>query len=64
MSVNEQLAEGWHKPVNRKLKKRHFQVRFKQNIWASDKAEMESLSLKNKNILCVIDVFTKYTWVY
>ena len=22
MSVNEQLAEGWHKPVNRKLKKK------------------------------------------
>ena len=35
------------------------------NIWAADLTEMGSLSSKNKNVkylLCVIDVFTKYTW--
>ena len=41
-------------------------MRFKDNIWAADLAEMGSLSSKNRNIkysLCVIDVFTKYAWV-
>ena len=41
-------------------------MRFKENIWEADFAEMESLSSKNKNVkylLCVIDVFTKYAWV-
>ena len=41
-------------------------ARFKNNIWAADLAEMGSLSSKNKNVkylFCVIDVFTKYTWV-
>ena len=38
---------------------------FKDNIWAADLAEMESLSSMNKNVkyLCVIDVFTKDAWV-
>ena len=38
----------------------------KDNIWAADLAEMESLSFKNKNVkylLCVIDIFTKYAWI-
>ena len=50
ISVNEQLAEELHK----------------DNIWAADFVEMESLSTKNKNVkylLCVIDIFTKYLWV-
>ena len=41
-------------------------MRFKDNIWAADLAEMESLSLKNKNfkyLSCVVDVFTKDAWV-
>ena len=66
VSVNEQLAKKLHKPVTKKFKKRKVYVRFKDNIWAADLAEMESLSSKNKNtkyLLCVIDVFTKYAWV-
>ena len=38
-------------------------MRFKENIWEADLADMGSLSSKNKNIkylLCVIDVFIKY----
>ena len=65
-SVNEQLAEQLHKPVTKKFKRRKVYARFKDNIWAADLAEMESLSSKNKNVkylLCVIDVFTKYAWV-
>ena len=37
---------------------------FKDNIWAADLAETESLSSKNQGVkyLCVRDVFTKYAW--
>ena len=66
LSVNEQLAEEIHKPVIKKFKRRKLYARCKDNIWAADLAEMESLSSKNKNVkylLCVIDVFTKYAWV-
>ena len=65
INLNEQLAEELHKPVIKKFKRRKVYVRFKDNIWASDLGEMESLSSKNKNfkyLLCVIDIFTKYAW--
>ena len=65
-SVNEQLAEELHKPVTKKCKRRKAYAKFKDNIWAADLTEIESLSSKNKNVkylLCVIDVFTKYAWV-
>ena len=61
VSVNEQPAEELHKPVTKKFKRRKVYARFKDNIWAADLAEMESLPSKNKNakyLLCVIDVFT------
>ena len=66
ISVNEQLAEELHKPVIQKFKRRKVYARFKDNIWAADLAEMESLSTKNKRVkylLCVIDIFTRYAWV-
>ena len=66
VSVNEQLVEELHKPVIEKFKRRKFYARFKYNIWATDLAEMGSLSSKTKNVkylLCVTDVFTKYIWV-
>ena len=50
MSVNKQIAAELHKPVTKKLKKRKVYVKFKDNIWAPDLAEMESLSSKNKNV--------------
>ena len=56
ISPNEQLAEELYKPVIKKLKRRKVYVRFKDNIWAADLAEMESFSSKNKNVkylLCV-----------
>ena len=43
ISVNEQLAEELHKPVIKKIKRRKVYARFKDNIWAADLAEMESL---------------------
>ena len=66
ISVNEQLAQVLHKSVIKKLKKRKVYARFKDNIWAADLAEMESLSSKNKNVKCLLSVtgaFTKYAWV-
>ena len=66
VSVNEQVAEELHKPLNEKFKRRKVYTRFKENIWAVDLPEMESLSSKNKNVKylsCVKDVFTKYSWV-
>ena len=57
VSVNE---------VIKKIKRGKVYARFKENIWAADLAEMGSLSSKNKNfkyLLCVLDVFTKYSWV-
>ena len=50
VSENEQLAEELHKPVTKKFKRRKVYARFKDNIWAADLAEMESLSWENKNI--------------
>ena len=62
--VNEQIAEELHKLIVKKFKRRDF-VRFKDNIWAADLAEMWSLSSKNKDFknLCFINVFTKYASV-
>ena len=40
-------------------------MRFRDNIWVAELIIMGSLSSKNKNVknlLCVIDVFTKYAW--
>ena len=48
ISVNEQLAEELYKTVIKKFKRRKVYVRFKDNIWAADLAEMESLFSKNK----------------
>ena len=56
ISGNEELAEELHK----------FYARLKDNICATDLAEMESFSSKNKNVkylLCVVNVFTKYICV-
>ena len=64
--VNQQLAEELHKPVIKKVKRRKVYVRFKENIWEADLAEMGSLSSENKNVkylLCAKDVFTKDAWV-
>ena len=63
ISINEQLAEELHRTVIIKFKRRKVYARFKDNIWAADLAEVESLSSKNKNVkylLRAIDVFTKY----
>ena len=56
MNVNERLAEKLHKQIIKKFKTRKVYARFKENIWAADLTEMESLSSNKKNVknsLCV-----------
>ena len=60
------LADEHHKPIIRKFNKRKVYSQFKDNIWGVDLADMQSLSRKNKGIkylLCVIDLYSKYTFV-
>ena len=54
VSANKQIAEELHKPVIKKFKRRKVYPRFKDNIWAADLTEMESLSSKNKNVKYVL----------
>ena len=64
---NEQLANELHKPIIRKFEKRIVYSTFKDNIWGADLADMQLLSKYNKGIrflLCVIDIFSKYAWVF
>ena len=63
---NYQLANELHKPIIKKFKKRKVYSSFRDNIWGVDLADMQSLSKYNKGIkylLCVIDLFSKYSWV-
>ena len=64
--MNDQLSEELYKPAIKKSKRRKYFARFKDNIWAADLNEMESLTSKNKNVkylLYVVDVSTKCAWV-
>ena len=64
---NQQLANELHKPIIRKFQKRKVYGSYKDNIWGSDLADMQLISKynnkKNRYLLCVIDVFSKYAWV-
>ena len=60
------LADELNKPIIRKFNKRKVYSSFKDNIWGVDLADMQLLSKFNKGIrflLCVIDIFSKYTFV-
>ena len=60
--VNEELVNELHKPLIKKINRRKVYKRFKDNIWAADLADMESLPTKNKSakyLLCLVDVFNK-----
>ena len=61
---NKGLAEELHKPIIRKSKKRKAYSLFIDNIWGADLDDMQLLSKFNKGfrfLLCIIDVFSKYT---
>ena len=59
------LAQELHKTLIKKFKRKKNYVRFSDNTWAADLAEMRPLSSSNrgmKYLLREIDVFTKYAW--
>ena len=63
---NYQLANEFHKPIIKKIKKRKVDSSFKDNIWRVDLADMQSMSKFNKGVkylLFAIDLFSKYAWV-
>ena len=66
MPQNEQLAEELHKPIIRKFTKRKIYSPFKDNTWGPDLVDMQLISKFNKGFrfLCVIDIFSKYAWVF
>ena len=60
---NQQLANGLHKSIIRKFKKRKDYSFFKDSIWGVDLADMQLISNCNKEIrylLCVIELFSRY----
>ena len=66
ITQNQQLTIELHKPITRKFKKGKVYSSFKENIWRIDLDHMQLISKFNKGIrflLCVIDIFSKYTWV-
>ena len=63
---NQQLADEFHKAINKKFKRRKFYFSFKENIWGADLADIPLISKYKKEIkflLFVIDIFSKYAWV-
>ena len=66
VNENIKLANELHKPIIRKFIKRKVYSSFKDNIWGADLADMQLLRKFNKGIkdlLCVIDLFSKYAVV-
>ena len=47
VNINEALCQELHKPVMKKSKRRKGYARFKDNIWATNVAERESLFSEN-----------------
>ena len=67
MLQNQQLAEELHKPIIRKFKKRRVYLSIKDNTWGADLADMQLINKFNKGykcLLCIINIFSKYTWVF
>ena len=66
LEFNEKLAKELNKPIIKNFKKRIVYSGFRDNIWGADSADMQLISKFNKAfrfLLCVIDIFSKYTWV-
>ena len=66
LEFNEQLAKELHKPIIRNFKKTRVYSGFKDNIWGADLADIQLITKFNKTfifLLCVFDVFSKYSCV-
>ena len=63
---NKELSEELHKPIIKKFQKRKVHSSFIDNIWDADFIDMQLISKINKEfrfLLCIIDIYSKYTWV-
>ena len=63
---DQQLTVKLHKPIIRKCNQRKVHTPFIDNIWGADLADMQLISKFNKGfrfLLCVIYIYSKYTWV-
>ena len=63
---NYQLASERQKQIIKKFKRRKVYSSFWDNIWGVHLADMQWFSKYNKEIkdlLCAIDIFSKYAWV-
>ena len=63
---NKELAEELYKPNVGKFEKRKVHSSFTDYIWGTDLADMQLIIKFNNGIcclLCVINIFIKYTWV-
>ena len=63
---DQKLTEELHKQIISLLKKRKVHSSIIDSIWGADLAEMQLINKVNKEIrflLCVYDIFSKYTWV-
>ena len=64
--LDQQLWEELQKPIITKLKKRKSHSTFKDNICVADLSDMPLIGKFNKGfrfLLCVFDIFSKYTWL-
>ena len=66
LNENTKLAEGLYKLIIKNFKRTKVYSSFKDNIWGVDLADMSLISKFNKEIkylLCVINLFSRYSWV-
>ena len=64
---NKELVEELHKPLIRKFDTRKVQSPFIVNIWGADLSDMQLISKFGKRfrfLLCVINIFSKYLWIF
>ena len=64
---NQESAEELHKPVIKKIEKQKVYLSIKSNIWGADLVDMQLISKLDKGfwlLLCVIDIYSKYAWVF
>ena len=65
--ATRELPKQLHKPIIKRLQEQKVYSSFIDNIWGADLADMQLISKFNKGIcfllLCVIDIFSKWTWV-
>ena len=63
---NEELPEELDKPIINKIEEKNALARYIDNIWNTDLEDMQLITKFNKGFrfsLCVIDIFSKCSWV-